>query len=72
MSTASRLLLYGQHGRNGQRRKSMAPFPGHPPFAYRAICISESWVEKVGDLPANVQAILAAGGLGSWCRADIA
>lgn len=32
----------------------------------------ESWVEKVGDLPANVQAIIAAGGLESWCRAEIA
>ena len=32
----------------------------------------ESWVEKVGDMPANVQAIIAAGGLESWCRAEIA
>jgi len=32
----------------------------------------ESWVEEVGDLPANVQAIIAAGGLESWCRAEIA
>lgn len=31
----------------------------------------DTWVEKVGDLPANVQAIIAAGGLESWCRAEI-
>ncbi|KAI1356396.1 Aconitase/3-isopropylmalate dehydratase [Xylaria sp. FL0043] len=31
----------------------------------------ETWVEKVGDLPANAQAIIAAGGLESWCRAEI-
>jgi homoaconitate hydratase len=32
----------------------------------------ETWIEKVGDLPANVQTIIAAGGLESWCRAEIA
>lgn len=31
----------------------------------------ETWTEKVGELPANVQAIIAAGGLEGWCRAEI-
>lgn len=32
----------------------------------------ESWTEKVGELPASVQAIIAAGGLEPWCKAEIA
>jgi homoaconitate hydratase len=32
----------------------------------------ERWAEKVGELPANVQAIIAAGGLESWVRSEIA
>ncbi len=30
------------------------------------------WTEKVGELPATVQAIIAAGGLEAWTRAEIA
>lgn len=32
----------------------------------------ESWTEKVGELPANVQAIIAAGGLEGWVKGEIA
>lgn len=32
----------------------------------------ESWEEKVGDLPASVQGVIAAGGLERWCRGEIA
>lgn len=32
----------------------------------------ESWTEKVGELPANVQAIIAAGGLEAWVKAEVA
>lgn len=32
----------------------------------------ETWSEKVGDLPTSVQAIIAAGGLEAWCKAEIA
>ncbi|POR36902.1 Homoaconitase, mitochondrial [Tolypocladium paradoxum] len=32
----------------------------------------ESWTEKVGELPANVQAIIAAGGLEAWVKGEIA
>jgi homoaconitate hydratase len=30
-----------------------------------------TWTEQVGELPANVQAIIAAGGLENWCRGEI-
>ncbi|KAJ3531462.1 hypothetical protein NM208_g8868 [Fusarium decemcellulare] len=32
----------------------------------------ETWTEKVGELPANVQEIIAAGGLEAWVKAQIA
>lgn len=32
----------------------------------------ETWTEKVGQLPANVQAIIAAGGLEAWVKAQVA
>lgn len=32
----------------------------------------ETWTEKVGDLPANVQEIIAAGGLEAWVKAELA
>ncbi|KAJ5728248.1 hypothetical protein N7493_004578 [Penicillium malachiteum] len=32
----------------------------------------ETWTEQVGELPANVQAIIAAGGLESWCKEEVA
>ncbi|KFA70338.1 hypothetical protein S40285_01772 [Stachybotrys chlorohalonatus IBT 40285] len=32
----------------------------------------ETWTEKVGELPANVQAIIAAGGLEAWVKGQIA
>ena len=32
----------------------------------------EKWTEQVGELPANVQAIIAAGGLEEWVKAEIA
>ncbi|KAK0386596.1 hypothetical protein NLU13_6431 [Sarocladium strictum] len=32
----------------------------------------ETWTEKVGELPANVQAIIAAGGLEAWVKAQVA
>lgn len=32
----------------------------------------ETWTEKVGELPANVQAIIAAGGLEAWVKAEVA
>lgn len=31
----------------------------------------KTWTEQVGELPANVQAIIAAGGLEGWCKAEI-
>ncbi|RAL10708.1 homoaconitase LysF [Aspergillus homomorphus CBS 101889] len=31
----------------------------------------ESWTEQVGELPANVQAIIAAGGLEAWVKAEV-
>src|SRR6266536_4832365 len=31
----------------------------------------ETWTEQVGELPANVQAIIAAGGLEAWCQEEI-
>ncbi|RYP11175.1 hypothetical protein DL765_007862 [Monosporascus sp. GIB2] len=31
-----------------------------------------TWTEKVGELPATVQAIIAAGGLEAWIRAEVA
>lgn len=31
----------------------------------------ETWTEKVGELPANVQEIIAAGGLEAWVKAEI-
>jgi len=33
---------------------------------------STTWTEKVGELPATVQAIIAAGGLEAWTRAEVA
>jgi homoaconitate hydratase len=32
----------------------------------------ETWTEKVGELPANVQEIIAAGGLEAWVKAELA
>ncbi|PWY86836.1 homoaconitase [Aspergillus heteromorphus CBS 117.55] len=32
----------------------------------------ESWTEQVGELPANVQAIIAAGGLEAWVKNEVA
>ncbi|PYI17400.1 homoaconitase [Aspergillus japonicus CBS 114.51] len=32
----------------------------------------ESWTEPVGELPANVQAIIAAGGLEAWVKGEVA
>jgi homoaconitate hydratase len=31
----------------------------------------DSWTEPVGELPANVQAIIAAGGLEAWVRGEV-
>jgi len=31
-----------------------------------------TWTEKVGELPATVQSIIAAGGLEAWIRAEVA
>ncbi|OTA54646.1 homoaconitase [Hypoxylon sp. EC38] len=31
----------------------------------------ETWTEKVGELPATVQAVIAAGGLEAWCKGEI-
>lgn len=31
----------------------------------------DTWSEKVGDLPPGLQAIIAAGGLEAWCKAEI-
>ncbi|KAI0838226.1 homoaconitase [Hypoxylon sp. FL0890] len=31
----------------------------------------ETWTEKVGELPANVQAVIAAGGLEAWVKGEI-
>ena len=32
----------------------------------------ETWTEQVGQLPANVQAIIAAGGLEAWVKGQVA
>lgn len=32
----------------------------------------ETWTEKVGEVPANVQELLVAGGLEAWCKKQIA
>ena len=31
----------------------------------------ESWTEQVGELPASVQAIIAAGGLEAWVKGEV-
>lgn len=31
----------------------------------------EKWTEKVGELPLNVQAIIAAGGFEAWVKAEV-
>lgn len=31
----------------------------------------ERWSQKVGDLPVGVQAVIAAGGLEAWCKAEL-
>jgi homoaconitate hydratase len=32
----------------------------------------DKWTEQVGELPANVQEIIAAGGLESWVKNEVA